>query len=254
MKKEFIKNRKGEKMAVLLNEVKNPDGLAFVMHGLGGFKEQKHLQVMVGAFLENNYMVVRFDTTNSLGESDGVYADATTTNYYEDLEDFINWAKQQNWYREPFVLAGHSLGSFCIALYAENHSEEVKALAPISTVVSGELSVEAKKITGESKEWEQTGWRINKSISKPGVIKRLKWNQYVEDILKYDLLPGVGKLTMPVLLIVGELDKPEYQHLLYSKLSGKKELHIVKGSPHTFRTKEHLEEVRNIFKNWIGKI
>lgn len=67
-------------------------GLAFVMHGLGGFKEQPHLQVMAKAFLANGYTVVRFDTTNTFGESDGRYEDATTTNYYEDLEAVIAWA------------------------------------------------------------------------------------------------------------------------------------------------------------------
>lgn len=256
MKKEFIKNRKGQNVAVLLDEVKDSKGLAIIMHGLGGFKEQKHLQIMTEAFLDNNYTVVRFDTTNSFGESDGDYADATTTNYYEDLEDFINWSKKQNWHKEPFVLVGHSLGGICTALYAENYPSKVKALAPISTVVSGKLSIESKEQKGELKEWERTGWRIKPSKSKPGIIKRLKWS-HMEDRLKYDLLPKVYKLTMPILLIVGDQDNttlPEHQQLLYSKLLGKKEIHIIKGAPHTFRTKEHLEEVKSIFKNWIKSL
>ena len=82
--KQFIKNRKGQKVAVLVEGGANKHGLAFVMHGLGGFKEQPHLQVMDDAFFEYGYMVVRFDTTNTFGESDGRYEDATTTNYYED--------------------------------------------------------------------------------------------------------------------------------------------------------------------------
>ena len=59
------------------------------MHGLGGFKEQKHIQTFADAFLENNFTVVLFDTTHTYGESEGKYEDATTTNYYEDLEDVI---------------------------------------------------------------------------------------------------------------------------------------------------------------------
>jgi len=145
MKKLFIKNRKGLKISVLMEENPDAKGLVFVMHGLGRFKEQDHIQTFANAFKENNYTVIRFDTTNAFGESEGKYEDATITSYYEDLEDVINWAKDEKWYQEPFVLCDHSLGGICTGLYAGKHPDDARALAPISTVVSGELSVEAFK-------------------------------------------------------------------------------------------------------------
>lgn len=256
MKKEIIHNRNGQKVVVLLDEVVGPKGLAFVMHGLSGFKEQKHLQAIADAFLENNYTVVRFDTTNTFGESDGDYADATVTNYYADLEDVIEWAKKQDWYQEPFVLVGHSLGAMCVALYAENFPEKVKALAPISAVISGVFSLQTKKDSSELDEWKKTGWRISKSESRPGLIMRLKWS-HMEDRLKYDLLPKASHLTMPTLLIVGDLDDltlPEQQQILFAHLPGRKEIHIIKDAPHTFKEIHHIEEVKSIFKNWIISI
>src|SRR3989338_5280761 len=126
MPKEFIKNRKGQKIAVLVERPENLKGLAFVMHGLGGFKEQPHIRAIAEAFLESGYTVIRFDTTNTFGESEGNYEDATTTNYYEDLEDVIEWSKNQLWYKEPFALGGHNLGGICSALYAEKYPEKVK--------------------------------------------------------------------------------------------------------------------------------
>ncbi len=257
--KEFIKNRKSQKIAVIVEKAKPQKGLAFVMHGLGGFKEQPQLEIIAEAFKENGYSVVRFDTTNTIGESDGNYEDATTTNYYEDLEDVIQWAGTQEWYQEPFVLAGHSSGAICVALFSENHPEKVKAVAPISTVVSGRLMVEFyKRYEPENlKEWENTGWRISESRSKPGVIKRLKWHQYINDELKYDLLSKVDKLTMPILLIVGENDMstpPEHQKILYDKLPGPKELHVIKGAPHTFREPAHLAELKKIINEWVKKL
>jgi len=93
--KTFIKNRKDQKIAVLIEKPEHPKGLVFVMHGLSGFKEQPHIEAYANAFFENGYTAIRFDTTNTFGESDGNYEDATTTNYYEDLEDVINWAKSQ---------------------------------------------------------------------------------------------------------------------------------------------------------------
>lgn len=256
MEKITLKNRKNQKVVVLVEEAKDQKGLAFVMHGLGGFKEQPHIQTYAEAFLDNRYTVVRFDTTNTFGESEGDYQDATTTNYYEDLEDVIEWTKQQGWYQELFCLAGHSLGSMCVALYAENHPEKVKALAPTSTVVSGKLSAETKKYRDILEEWKRTGWCVEPSESKPGLIKRLKWAE-MEDRLRYDLLPNVHRLTMPVLLLVGEQDDstpPEHQQLLYEKLPGRKELHIIKGAKHTFRNPEHLAGIKQIFNQWIKNL
>lgn len=255
VEKEIIKNRKGQKMVVIVERAKPQNGLAFAMHGLGGFKEQSHIQTIAEVFKQNGYTIVRFDTTNTLGESDGNYENATATNYYEDLEDVIKWSSVQEWYQEPFVLAGHSLGGMCIALFAESFPEKVKAVAPISTVVSGKLSVEAHKQykPEEFSKWEKTAWLEQESHSKPGIIKRLRW-AHIVDRLKYDLLTDVDKLAMPILLIVGEDDKstpPEHQKILYKVLPGKKELHIIKNAPHTFRNSKHLAEINQIFNNWI---
>lgn len=255
--KLFITNRKKQKIAVLVERPEGAaKGLAFVMHGLGGRKDQPHIALYARKFLENGYAAVRFDTTNTYGESDGKYEDATTTNYYDDLEDVIAWAKSQPWYREPFVLAGHSLGGICIALYAERHPEQVKALAPTATVVSGVLSAEAKAQKETLEEWKRTGWLVRASTSLPGVVKRLKWS-HMEDRMKYDLLPEVHRLTMPVLLLVGEQDEAtpsDQQRLLYEHLPGPKELHIIERMEHTPRTPEHLAEVKTIFDAWVKKL
>ena len=132
MQKIFIKNRKDQKVSVVVEQPVKSQGLAFVAHGLGGNKDQAHIRTMAKAFLDNNYTVVTFDTTNTFGDSDGSYDDATVTNYHEDLEDVIVWAKSQPWYIEPFCLVGHSLGAISVALYAEKYPNLVKGLAPIS--------------------------------------------------------------------------------------------------------------------------
>ena len=254
MEKVTIKNRKNQNIVLILEKAQDQKGLAFVMHGLGGFKEQPHIETFAKAFSDASYTVVRFDTTNTYGESDGDYADATTTNYYEDLEDVISWAKTQPWYQEPFCLSGHSLGGISTALYAEKYPEKLKALAPISTVVSGELSLKTFP-KEELENWKKTGWRERESETTPGQIKRLKWT-HIEDRMKYDLLPQVEKLTMPVLLIVGEKDEHLFEsQTLFAAISGsKKELHLIKGAPHTFRTPEHLAEIKNILDKWVEKI
>jgi len=257
MEKLFIKNRHDKKIAVIVEEPAKPIGLAFVMHGFGGIKSAPHIEIFAKALFDNNYTVVRFDVTHTYGESEGNYEDATTTNYYEDLEDVINWSKSQEWYQEPFILCGHSTGGTCTALYAEKYSEKIKALAPISVMVSGKLYLRDCN-QEEIAEAERTGWQIHESASQPGLIKKLKWRSYVEDLLKYDLLPEINKLIIPVLLIVGELDNVcplAHQEILFKALSSeKKELHIIKNAPHTFKEPEHLEEIYRIMDKWLKSI
>ena len=89
MEKLFIKNRKDQKIAVVVEQHASQKGIAVVMHGLSGFKEEAHIALIAQAFFDFGYTVVRFDTTNTFGESEGQYEDATTTNYYEDLEDVM---------------------------------------------------------------------------------------------------------------------------------------------------------------------
>ncbi|MBI4146304.1 alpha/beta fold hydrolase [Candidatus Woesearchaeota archaeon] len=256
LEKNYITNSKGQKIAVLLEQSENQKGLAFIMHGMGGFKEQSHIKTFADSFTENSFTVVRFDVRNTLGESEGNYENANITNYYEDLEDVLNWAKNQKWYQEPFYLAGHSLGGICILLYAEKHPKKVKGLAPISTAISGELSL-AREPKERIEEWNRTGWKISPSTSKPGLMKKLKWHQYVTGVKKYDVLPGAKRLKMPVLLIVGEKDNgtPLEDHkLLFNKLPGQKELHLIKNAPHTFKETRELKEIKELFTNWIKKV
>lgn len=251
--KEFIKNRKGQKIVVLVEKKENQKGLVFVIHGLSGNKEQPHIQTIAQAFSEKDYTVVRFDTTNTFGESDGKLEDATITNYYEDLEDVIEWSKKQEWYKEPFILAGHSLGSICILIYTERFPEKVSAVAPISTLVSGKLSWETKEKYNLD-EWKEKGIKEWKGHS--GQMKRLKWS-HMEDRLKYDVLKDINKIKIPVLLIVGEHDEStpvKHHKLLFDKLTSKKELHIIKGSEHTFREKNELEELKQYISNWIDSL
>ena len=250
--KLFIKNRKGQKLATVLELVGDSRGLAFIMHGLGGFKEQPHIRAFAEAFLSQKYSVVTFDTANTLGESEGTIEEASITSYYQDLEDIIAWAREQEWYREPFILVGHSLGGICVGLYAANFPRRVKALAPISTVVSGQLSRDNMP-KEELDNWEKSGWLVKESNSKPGFFRRIPWSE-MKDRLQYDLLSRANQLTMPTLLIVGEKDHTTplaHQELLFTELPGKKELHVIKDGEHTFRQKEQLQEIKKIINKWI---
>lgn len=257
--KTFITNRDGNKTCVVVEGPETAGKLAFVMHGLGGNKNEGHIRAMAEAFRETGYTVVTWDAVHTFGESEGgKYEDATITNYYADLEDVIAWAESQPWYAEPFVLCGHSLGGISTALFAEKYPKKIKALAPIATVVSGKISFEAHSLSPNLQnleEWKQKGVWVAKSWDGTRE-KRLKWS-HMEDRLKYDLLPEVDKLTMPVLMIVGEKDDPTppaHQKVLFANLPGQKELHVIKGALHSFYEPHEQAELKQLVKAWAQKV
>jgi len=252
LKREEFLNRENLKIVVNVDEKKDPVGLAFVMHGIGGNKEQEHVQAMARAFAKNNYSVVTFDATNSRGESDGDVSEGTITSFVADLEDVIAWAKEKPWYKEPFCLAGHSLGAIASAHFAEEHPEQVKALAPISAVISGKLTHEAMP-GGVLQEWKDPNLE---KVAEPKEVKRVP-QSYMEDAMKYDLLEDASKLTMPVILMAGERDlntPMSHQEKLFENLPGEKEIHVIKGAEHIFKSEAQIDEVESLLDEWIKKL
>lgn len=254
MKFITIKNRKNQTIPIDVTISKQNKGVVFVMHGLGGDKRQPHILSYCESFTDLEYTCVAFNVADTF-ESGGLYENASITSYYQDLEDVINWAKTQIWYKEPFFLAGHSLGGICTSLFAQKYPHQVKGIAPTSTVVSGDLLIKTY-LKKDIEEWEKTGWSIRPSSSRPNLIKKLKWTQFREDAQKYNLLKNVTQLKMPVLLIVGKNDKTtpvNHQKKLLNELPGPKELHVIDNAPHTFVNKSQLVEIKKIIKEWISK-
>ena len=258
MEKISIQNRKGQKVVVVVDGTEHQRGLVFLAHGLGSSKDSPRLKIIAESFLEKGFTAVRFDTTNTFGESDGNYEDSTFTTYYEDLEDVIEWARAQEWYQEPFVLVGSSFGGKSTTYYAENYPERVLALVPLATGISGALRIEARerREAGRIQQWKESGWKEEKSSSYPERVYRMPWS-HMEDDLKYDTLRGAHKLTMPTLFIVGDKDETTPQdHIqkLYDAVpAGKKEMHVVAGMGHVFG-EEFFPEVKKIYSDWIDTI
>jgi len=254
MEKLFIKNRDNKKIAVLAEVPKDPQGLVFIMHGLDSNKNFPLTEQIASSFRKNNYIIIRFDFRNTNGESEGFLENATITNYYQDLEDVINWTQQQSWYQEPFYLVGHSLGGLCATLYTQNNFQKIKALAPISVVVSGELLFKAWGEAYDVNVWRKNGNIEWESSAMPGLINKVKFQSFFDDSLKYDLIPRINKLNLPILMIAGDQDETtpiKHQKILFNKLPDKKEFHIIKGATHTFRGELYLQQVGEIFDKWI---
>lgn len=248
MEKLFIKNRHNKKISVIVEQAEKQKGLVFVMPGLGNIKEETNIQTYMSSFVDKGFTAVSFDVTDGVGESDGDYSKANFTGYYNDLVDVIEWSKKQKWYLEPFVLLGHSMGGGCILWYAYNNPDKLLGIAPLSTVIGGHQTL--AKFGRE----DLPAVKIDKDGNE--IIKKLDWEPFKEDILKYDIVIKAEELKMPTLMIVGSEDSGtplEDQMKLFDKLPGAKEIHTIAGAPHTFVEAGHLKEMKQIIQDWIAK-
>lgn len=260
MQKITLQNRKGQNIVgILTKPTGDVKGVCVVMHGYGGFKEQSWMVAMADVFREHGFITFNFDATNSTGEGDGKYEDARVGLHYEDLEDVVKWAKEQDWFTGQLALTGHSMGGFAVARYAEKHPEEVAYLAPIAPLVSGDLFFEARErfMPEAVKAWQETGWYEKTSPSKPGFIYRSPWD-FVVEAKQHDLIPEADRLTMSTLVVVGENDEsipPDNVKKFFDAIpAGQKDLAIMKDTRHTYRTSEQLADLKTIISNWLEKV
>ncbi len=211
---------------------------------------------MKNAFLESGFQTFNFDATNSFNESDGDFEKSTLGLHWEDLEDVVKWAQKQDWFTGKLALTGHSKGGYAVVRYAEEYPKEVSLIVAVAPVVSGKLSFEIhRKIKPEElKEWKEKG--VIETIAKDtGIVKRKHWFQ-MEERLNHNLIPKASKLTMPILLVVGEKDTScpvEYMRILANALpiETKKKIAMIKNAPHSFYEKQEQEDCKNTIKYWL---
>ncbi len=230
IKKLFITNRKGLKLCLQLNIDELRTKLVFLEHGLSSRKEYPHMQVLEDVFSEFGYNVVNIDATNSINESESSDEGITTTGHYEDLVDVIEWAKTQAFYKEPFALAGQSLGAISVVRYAGQHPDKVNLLIPCAfpyyNYVEEELNDYAKEVI-------KNGYcdKISKSTGK---VLRLK-TAYVEDMKKLDISSQIKMITANTYVIVGSKDNEKHlrnSRYLYQTLNCEKEFYLLENIPH----------------------
>jgi len=258
--KVTIKNRLGLNLMVQIDARGDATKLAFVAHGQKGSKDQPHITAFAEAFLKNDYRVVRFDGTHAAGESDGDVIDVTYDSYVHDLEDVIDWARQQKWFQSPFALCGHSMGAQSTAWYAEHHPDEISLLAPMAPVINYSLHITTMP-PDEVIAWKDRGYSESASKSRPGVVFKIGW-QCEESLKRFDLLPGASNLTMPILNIVGEKDQPcpvaHQKIFMDAAASSSKQLVVMPGLEHSYRTYttdeydgDQLQQVTSSISDWL---
>ncbi|MDP3988936.1 MAG: alpha/beta hydrolase [bacterium] len=225
---------------------------AVSIHGIGGSKKQTIIRSLARDLLAKGFAVITFDCRNGSGMSRGDIQDATTGGYYEDLEIVLNFATSEMGFSYPVMLVGVSLGGGVATMYAQNHPKRVKSLCLISTVVSGDLVVEAME--------GFFGKKIDRKnppqfpISTPSGSVLFEWRN-PEGLLDYNMLTNADKITMPALFISGSGDTwtpAKYPRMLYDAIAtDDKKFVVVQSSDHSLTEANTLEEISSTLREWI---
>lgn len=251
-----ILNRQGLKLSIKLNIDKTRNKLVFLEHGLSARKEYPHMQVMEEFFAKYGYNVVNIDATNSLNASESSPEGVTFTSHYQDLEDAINWAKSQDFYKEPFALAGQSLGAASCINYAGKHPQKVnKLLFAACPFIIGKNLV---KDDAMMQHIEQYGFleKVSKSTGRTLRINKI----FNDDIKTQNLTKEIKNIKADTFVVQGLLDAEyviENNKSIYKMLNCPKQIYLLKDVPHdlanTPETKKAFTEVlESIFQSTLS--
>lgn len=242
MQKIFIENRHGFKMAVRLIVNDSNSKLVFLEHGLSARKEYPHMLVLEEMFVKHGYNVINIDATNSLNESESSENGITVSGHYEDLVDVVNWAKLQNFYTEPFALAGQSLGALSVVHYAGEYPEMVDTLVACAfPYINGKIKLEADPIASEI---IKNGYfnKVSKSTGRTLVMK----TTWVEDLKTMDLTPYIRNITARTYVVIGSNDSEshlENSKRLFELLDCQKSYLELEGIPHDLANNKRDKEL-----------
>lgn len=255
--KQFIKNTEDQKICVLVEgeENKTNHKLVFIQPGLSSFKEYYVIRNIAEAFLSNGYVVISFDPRYSFGESDGDLQYSTLSNSFSDLETVINWAKDQDFYVEPFALSGHSLGGGSVLHYAELYPEKISDLVSVGAMVGGKYYLRSYMMNNADffEQWQKSGKRFCRSAKDKNTQAWVSFD-FVTDFQNYDFVFNAHKIKAKTLLVTGEndLSSTEYNNFrLFEKIISSKELVIIENCPHTFDSKENQRDLYEAIDSWL---
>jgi uncharacterized protein len=247
MEKVFIKNRRGQQLAVVVHKTPEPNSDAFILaHSFKGDKDYDKTLALLAPELSNlGCTVFLFDFFGS-GESDGDFENATVRSEIEDLEDMIKYVRGEGYHVKGLV--GLSLGGI-VSLYALD--KEVESLVLWSPPLNLKVLHEHYKLQFGDEEFlphtrRYTGEPIN--------IGRKMW----EEFNTLDVQSKLPSIACPTLAIFGnedELFDAEKMNSIFNKIDvPKKELIVITGGDHDFLKPDAKKEILQKTIDWIQKL
>ncbi len=132
-----LTNRHGQRIVGLLDYPPGDTPVArtiVLCHGYGGDKDGRYLRQIAATLMADGVAVVRFDFTNGAGESDGDLSGASVSGYADDLDDVLDYLREQPRLRQSAsAIGGHSYAGMVVLVVAA-HRLEIAAVFFLSAV------------------------------------------------------------------------------------------------------------------------
>lgn len=242
VKKKYIKNTDGEKIASVIHSPDNEfKGSVLLQHGFFSDKEGEW-ERRANTFAEEGFRAIRFDR-RGYGESDREFHEFNLTTGIQDTKTIIDYLEKEG--EKKFGIYGSSFGGL-IALHAVTIDSRIDALALRAPVTYLEnLFTENREIT--KKEGE-----VSVEEEMPGA--KIK-NSFFEDLNTYDAKSAAEKISVPTIIFHGTEDEIvpiNDSKRFYQELEVEKAMVEVDGGGHVFST-EQDQRVLNRAAEWFSK-
>ena len=249
MKKLFIKNSFGEKLAGIFYPIKNSKKLIIFCHGRLVTKDNHFYVELCGKLFKSGFTVYRFDFSGN-GESEGDFLKCTITKDIEDIKSIIDYFKKKNY--EIFCLIGHSQGAVEVILHQAKYNS-ADCVVDISGLVDQRDMTTRKYTKGQINEINKIGY--TKIIYEGKLFDISK--KYFYDRENYgDIRNEVKKIKVPILVFHGTEDEDiNYSNgLTMEKILKKKDKFVsVEGASHFYVNPRHRKLLFYSIADWLEK-
>ncbi len=241
----MLTNRNGKRMPATFRIDENAKGTFVLLHGIGGWKDQRVMRAIIDPICESGYTVVTFDASDGANAPDADSLAGTTTGYRADLEDVIAHITHEPWYVAPLMLGGHSLGALVALEYAAEHPE-VAQLVLAAPAISWR---EYQHIVPVG-----TWWLLRGKVRMPGPELRHYWlsRAWLYDFLARDMKRHAPRIQAPTLIIFGSKDGlvgTVKTHKRFAERFPNARYEVIPGADHTFHPYE--EAVTATIRQWL---
>jgi pimeloyl-ACP methyl ester carboxylesterase len=226
----------------------NPKGTFVLLHGIGGWKDQRVMRAIIDPVYESGYNVVSFDAADGANAPDANSLTGTTTGYRKDLEDVVAHIENEPWYAGPLSLGGHSLGALVATEYAAAHS-----------------GVERLILAAPGISWKEyqyilpvgSWWLIRGKVRMPGPELKHYWlgRPWLDDFLTHDLKKLAPAIKIPTLVAIGSRDGlvgTVKTHERFANLFPNGAFRIIRRADHTFHP--HEEALTATIRQWLTSL
>jgi hypothetical protein len=248
--KVYFENSAGTRLCgILSNPTENKEKPIIIMcHGFSTSKDGRTFVRLEEILNEQGISTFRFDFFGH-GESDGKFAEITTSEAIDDVLNSIKFLKESGY--KKIGLIGSSFGGMA-SIIAASRTEDLYILALKSPVSDYRSMAHARRSEQELEDWKEKGFIELDSTDEERKSLNYSFYEDAENVKGYE---AAKKITIPVLIVHGTKDEtvPLAQSQKTARLIENCRLKIIQGCDHVYTNPEHFERLLDLISKFIIK-